>query len=293
MPIRDELLRLRDGRALAFAEWGDAASGSTVFFFHGTPHSRLWCPEPEVAAERGVRVITVDRPGFGRSDPQPGHRMTSWPEDVTELADALGAERFGVVGWSAGAKNAAACAFAIPRRLSGVAAVSGFRKPAREPPEDYRELQPKDLSTIELADRDPAAAVEQVAEREAEWGRRLAEDPTLIWEGSSGPAAGDRWFVDDPVRIAPWYAAIVESFRQGTIGFALEDVAEVLPWGFALADIEAPVHLFHGEQDGRQGPRLEYWSLAIPHAEVTIWRDVGHLGIVRHWAEILDAVRPA
>jgi pimeloyl-ACP methyl ester carboxylesterase len=59
--------------------------------------------------------------------------MTSWPDDVAELADALGAEQFSVVGWSAGAKNAVACAAKISDRLSGVAAVSGFRAAGVDP----------------------------------------------------------------------------------------------------------------------------------------------------------------
>ncbi len=84
-PIRDEVVRLRDGRALAYTESRDP-HGRPVFLFHGTPHSRIWCPEPQVAAQRGVRVITVDRPGFGGSDPkdplQPREHLDFWARTI-------------------------------------------------------------------------------------------------------------------------------------------------------------------------------------------------------------------
>jgi len=69
-PLRDSSIHLPDGRLLAFAEWGDP-KGRPVFLFHGMPGSRLFFPDPVVAAEARVRAITVDRPGMGRSDPQP------------------------------------------------------------------------------------------------------------------------------------------------------------------------------------------------------------------------------
>src|SRR5436309_3076234 len=96
-PARDSAIQLPDGRALAYAEWGDP-DGRPVFYFHGMPASRLFVPDPEAAAGEHVRLIAADRPGMGGSDPQPGHVVADWPADVVALADALGLERFGVVG---------------------------------------------------------------------------------------------------------------------------------------------------------------------------------------------------
>ncbi len=107
------------------------------------------------------------------------------------------------------------------------------------------------------------------------------------------PPEGDRWFFADPTRTRPWFAAIAESFRQGTIGYALEDVAALLPWGFSLADIEIPVLLFHGEQDaGQPREHLDFWIRTIRCAEVRVWPDAGRQGISRHWREVLESVAP-
>ena len=69
-------------------------------------------------------MISPDRPGVGRSDPKPGRALLDWPADVSSLADALGIERFALLGWSAGGPYALACAFALPDRVKAVALIA-------------------------------------------------------------------------------------------------------------------------------------------------------------------------
>jgi pimeloyl-ACP methyl ester carboxylesterase len=58
-------IRLSDGRRLAYAEYGDP-QGKPVFFFHGTPGSRLFHhPDASVAASAGARIIAIDRQDSG------------------------------------------------------------------------------------------------------------------------------------------------------------------------------------------------------------------------------------
>jgi pimeloyl-ACP methyl ester carboxylesterase len=117
-------LRLRDGRRLAYCEYG-AAGGVPVFFFHGWPGSRLdFAPNHESAASAGVRVVSVDRPGIGGSDPQPDRQVLDWPTDLGALADALELTRFAVLGFSFGGPYARACAYALPDRVITAGLVS-------------------------------------------------------------------------------------------------------------------------------------------------------------------------
>lgn len=100
----NQTIRLDDGRALGFAKYGDPA-GRPIFYFHGSPSCRLdwsWFGDEAWALSHGVRFIAIDRPGMGLSDYQPDRRLVDWPDDVAELADALGIETFGVWGLSAG-----------------------------------------------------------------------------------------------------------------------------------------------------------------------------------------------
>ena len=101
-PLRDSTVRLSDGRTLAWCEWG-APSGPVVLAFHGSPGSRVWWPGEAETRAAGVRLVTVDRPGYGGSDPLPGRRIVDWAADVADLNELWGIDRFGVVGWSGGA----------------------------------------------------------------------------------------------------------------------------------------------------------------------------------------------
>jgi pimeloyl-ACP methyl ester carboxylesterase len=48
----------------------------------------------------GVRLISPDRPGIGLSDPQPDRTIRDWADDIADLLDQLGVDRFAVMGWS-------------------------------------------------------------------------------------------------------------------------------------------------------------------------------------------------
>jgi pimeloyl-ACP methyl ester carboxylesterase len=79
---QEQTIRLRDGRLLAYAEFGDP-SGIPLLFCHGWGDSRLTRhPDDARTAALGIRLITVDRPGFGRSDFQPRRTLLDWPADI-------------------------------------------------------------------------------------------------------------------------------------------------------------------------------------------------------------------
>ena len=82
------------------------------------PASRLFAPDPVVTATLGLRLITVDRPGYGRSSGQPERRFADWPADVSELMESLGVESFSIVAHSSGGPYALACAAAM-RKSAG------------------------------------------------------------------------------------------------------------------------------------------------------------------------------
>ena len=108
---------LPDGRVLGWAEYGDP-DGPPVVFLHGTPGSRI--SRPDDTALAGVRLITVDRPGYGRSTPVRQPTLLGVADDVGALMSSLRIERFGLIGFSGGAPYAVACGARFPHRLTGV-----------------------------------------------------------------------------------------------------------------------------------------------------------------------------
>src|SRR5690606_10862687 len=73
----------------------------------------------------GVRIIAPERPGYGLSSPRRG-RLIDYPDDVLQLAAALGLERFSAVGVSGGGPAALAAAYRLPQRLTAVGLVSAI-----------------------------------------------------------------------------------------------------------------------------------------------------------------------
>jgi len=289
-PVRDDSIRLPDGRALAYAEWGDP-DGRPVFFFHGMPGSRLFFPDPDVATQEHIRVITVDRPGMGRSDPQPGHITGDWPTDVTALADALGLDTFGVAGWSAGTCYVFACAAMIPDRLTraaGTTSAAAMRYLFDQDGKIREELVDDDerliLTTLDEQGREAADA--RSAADAAEWVESLQEDPGLLVDGDDDP--GDEWLLEDADRKAAFVGSIREAVRQGADAMAPQFVAQVAPWGFRLEDITIPVHVWAGANDRTTPPdQMRLVAEKIPNVEFTVWPDVGHAGIAKYLRDVL------
>jgi pimeloyl-ACP methyl ester carboxylesterase len=257
--------RLRDGRRLAYDEVGDPR-GVPVLYFHGGGDSRLTRhPDDKIAESLGIRLIAVDRPGSGRSDLRARRSLIEWPLDVDQLADAIGLERFAVLGWSAGGPHALACARVLRDRVVSATVVAGLPEAA-----GFRQL-PHDLQlTFRLARRDPRLAVLPLAQ----WGRRVPP-PT-------GDAECDRAYA----------SGRLEAFRQGSRGLACELHMLARPWGFRPEEIRLPVSLWYGARD-RVCPASIGHDLAarIPGARLTVV-DEGHQLMFSRWRELLADLFP-
>jgi pimeloyl-ACP methyl ester carboxylesterase len=122
-------LKLGDGRTLHVYETGadDAAGRLAVFWHHGTPNIGA-PPEPLFAAaeELGIRWVSYDRPGYGGSSPHPGRDVASAAAHVSSIADALGIDRFALMGHSGGGPHALACGALLEQRVLGVVVGAGL-----------------------------------------------------------------------------------------------------------------------------------------------------------------------
>ena len=125
MVVRREL-RLVDGRTLCAYDTG-GREASALVWHHGSPQSGApLTPLVEAAARRGLRLVTYGRPSYGGSTPQPGRDVASAAGDVAQIADALGLDRFAVMGASGGGPAALACAALMPERVTGVVCLAGL-----------------------------------------------------------------------------------------------------------------------------------------------------------------------
>ena len=284
------LLRLPDGRCLAFDDVGDAA-GMPVIYLHGTPDSRLARhPDDSVAASAGVRLVSIDRPGAGDSDPHPGATLADLGADLTHLLDHLGIERAALLGWSAGGLFALASATVLGQRVLAVwlvgtmppveayadAGVLAALGPARRAfVEMAAELAPHEVAA-ELAQYlvphplDAALALDHVLESAGEQGRA---------ELAAVPGAAEQ--------LAEALAAAV----RGGFGGVEHDLALQLEPGLDLAAVEAPVRSFHGSLDLASPPEVGAWLASrLPEGVLDLVPGAGHHLLFPRWRGILRAV---
>ena len=276
-PAVDADTTLQDGRTLAYCEWGDP-HGQPIFLCHGAPGSRFFGPDSTATAEAGVRLITVDRPGYGRSSPKPGRQIVDWPADVEELAAALGIKEFDVAGHSSGGPYALACASTLPGRVKRVALISCIA-PYGEPSPN---LADDDDALTDLARRDLGRAAQEIADS-ASW---LVETPEHFLD-LPRPEPDAQLLVDPAIR-SMFVATIREAVTQGADAYGWDCAVERRPWGVALDEIGADIWIFQGELD-RAVPTSQAQALAaaLPSSQLRLFPDAGHGLILGNWSEIV------
>jgi len=280
--MREGVLEVRDGRNVAYGEFGDSA-GTPVLVCHGSAESRLFEIEPEWTAERGVRVVTPDRPGFGQSDPLSGRTVLGWATDAEDVVDALGIDHFTVLGWSGGGPHALATALALGDRVDAIALIGSFA-PIPLVPGAYDALSPAMQVLADLAPSDPAGAAALVTEVAKEW---VADPETFSLGGESPPA--DVAIEAHPVWGANLRAQVHEGLRR-TDGVAWDATALFATWGFDVAAIRQRADVWHGRSDSVMPFRNGEWLAGtMPNAELHPI-DGAHFIVFSHWREIVASL---
>jgi len=289
-PRAEGRFHLTGRRRLGYAEYGDP-SGPVVLWFHGTPGGRRQFPllGRRAAENLGLRVVVVERPGSGLSDPHAYEAVVDWAADVAEVADTLGAERFGVIGLSGGGPYALACAATptLAHRVAAVAVVGGVT-PSVGP--DATATGPIDLARraapVLSGLRRPLATL--VA------GGLLPIVPLghYAYRAFSGvmPEADQRVFADDEIQ-----AMFLDDLARTARGRfqALVDDARLFgrDWGFRLADVKVSVRWWHGDAD----PIVSFDAAKaaasrLPDAELVLRPGESHLGGFATVDEILGFI---
>ncbi len=275
----------QDGRRLVVAASG-APTGTPVVLMHGTPGSRFGPrPKSSVLYRLGVRLISYDRPGYGGSTRHRNRRVADASADVRSIADALGLDRFAVVGRSGGGPHALACSALLPDRVTRTAVLVGLAPSNAHGLDWYNGMTEANVKEHSMAETDDVALTEQLRAR----AQRTADDPESFIEFlRTQMTEADKRVVNGlPIR-----RQLLETYREalrcGPYGWVDDDLAFRSNWGFSLKEINGPVRLWHGADDNFSPVNHSHWLASrIPHAEVQVQLETAHFGAVEVLPEML------
>lgn len=278
-------IKLKDERNLGYALYGDS-NGKPLFYFHGWPSGRLMAAETDIAAKKlGVRVISIDRPGYGLSDFQDGRTLLDWPNDVLELAGKLKIKKFAVLGISGGGPYAAVCAYKIPERLTKIGIVVGLAPTYI--PKMLDELPW--LTKVIWASYARFPIVAKVA------------SILLYLNAKYSPGLGlfrfyfrsqyDRKILANANVRQRVKKSVKDAFRTGYKGAEWDLRLFTNDWKFNLKDIKATVYLWYGSDDKNVSLAMgKYYESQIKQSKLTIYPNEGHLCRINHEEEIIETL---
>jgi pimeloyl-ACP methyl ester carboxylesterase len=270
-----------DGSVIAVGVAGEP-DALPVLLCHGLADSRLSAQGfSPVAKELGLRVIAPDRPGTGGTDPRPLRRVVDWAQDAALVLDRLQVGSAALLGISGGGPFAAACAAAIPGRVSSLTLIAPLGAP--EWPTDG--MATGERMSLEVARRAPGFGGWFLSGLAA----LARSNPGLFLRIATSELPGsDRGAIGQPDAGAAFVASYTEAFRRGSQGVAQDLRVLTRPWGFRLGAIAAPTSVHHGDADNtvplQHGRR---YAAAIPGARLHVHPGHGHFSIGAAAREIL------
>lgn len=271
------IIDLPDGRSLDLDVSGPE-DGIPLVFHHGTPGSvRQFRAIQRAAHERGLRLVTFSRPGYGASTRQPGRRVVDAVADVAAVLAHLGTPRCLVAGWSGGGPHALATGARLPKQVAGILCIAGVAPYDAEGLNFLEGMGQQNIDEFGLA-LQGEEAIRPSHEAEAV-GLRNTDAAGLI-EGMATLLPD----VDRAVLTAEFgenlAANFAEGFRTGVDGWVDDDLAFVAPWGFSLAEIAVPAFVWQGSEDLMVPFTHGQWLAAhVPGATSRLQQAEGHLSI--------------
>ncbi len=281
-------IRLRDGRLLDLLD-NEVESDTAVLFHHGTPgNATSWGAWIDGLKGGQIRAIAASRPGYALSDRKAGRKVVDVVEDLSQVLDQYGITRFASVGWSGGGPHA--LAMSLDSRCVGVITLAGVGKYGKTDLDFLAGMGPENVEEfgISLKGEGPlrnwmnanAVGMQEVTGeglREAFGGLIGKADKEVLSGSFAEEMAGE----------------MRRALSHGFDGWIDDDLAFIQDWGFELADIKVPVHLWQGDDDFMVPQSHSHWlESKIPHAQLTFIPENGHISlIVKHRDKIVTQLQ--
>jgi len=281
---KEEALQLADGRRLQYAEFGDP-QGTPVIHIHGIlgcRYERL--PDDAATRDAGIRLIIPDRPGYGLSDPAPGHGYLDFADDLLALLDHLALDDCHIMGLSVGAVYGSAFAFQVPQRLRRLAMISTtppFRSFA-----DFVDM-PASLKLLIAFSKYLPSAARMITEMAI---HNACKDPDKFL-ANIPVCASDQAIFSHPSLQGHIKHCLLAGNTHHQSGFVEDILLSARPWPFPLTNMQTSIDFWHGTGDTHSPlSRVQPVIDAVPKQRFFPIEGGGHFLIYDHWQAILVAL---
>jgi len=270
---------LGQGRQLSWQEYGKSTA-YPVFYFHGLPGSSVEAESADVAAkELGIRIIAIDRFGYGESRSADGFGFSKFSDALAQLANTLNLNTFSLLGFSGGVPYALACASKLSEQVESIAIVASAADFSTSVMQEHYNPQSRPL--FELAAKDMELARQQIMP--------LAQNPDAALQYMlSNIATDDQRLFSQPQYHENYAKNINLALKQGAQGLVCDLNQLGLPWPFDIRTLRVPVSIWHGEEDPICGVAIaDYLAQTIPGAQLHRLPGKGHFFLFEHWRDVL------
>ncbi len=240
-----ESIELRDGRRLDVRVSGPI-DATPLIFHHGTPGADVPIRAMERGTlERGLRLVTTSRPGYGGSSRQAGRQVVDVVADTSDVLAWLGADRCVVAGWSGGGPHALACGARLDE-VSGVLVISGVAPFDAEGLDWWSGMGQDNLDEFATAVQGEDSLRALLGSFEDHFKAVTAAD--IVTSLSSVLPDVDKAVLSDEFG-EDVAAGFRQAFATGVDGWLDDDLAFTRPWGFDVGDVTVPTMVWQGSED--------------------------------------------
>jgi pimeloyl-ACP methyl ester carboxylesterase len=270
--MTDKKIKLKDGRNLGYEEYG-VSNGAPVLFFHGTPGARVnaVCTYMDSMAKKidgpSIRLIAMDRPGYGLSDAKQERTMDDTVLDVIELMDQLGINQFSMIGLSGGGPYALATSANLRERVKKIALICSLGPVYI--PELMENLSQEETATLRAALFAPDSLISYT--------QNVQKNPDAFVKNElKKMSENDRKAV--PSELIQGFIQMITEGTKNPEGMISDYKIYAKDWGIRFEDIKVPVHLWHSESD-QSVPifHSEYLVNLIPNSTLTRLQGFNHV----------------
>lgn len=252
--------------------------GRPIVFFHGFPGSHRQSIFLDRFAERfDLRILSVDRPGYGYSEPLAGG-LKAFVSALEGELDRLSVDRFFLLGVSGGNPAALCCAGYFGERVLAVGSVCGMA-PFPEIPDAFSPFQRRGFK---FARWTPERILRHSIDRfldSFDPKEKLKDLLRYVDER-------DREVLQRPDVNATLMESIELARRQGSAGIVFDIKSLSSAWPLKWSDIQAPYFLWHGERDRILSPEMSrYMQTRVPNAKLRLFPNEGHYSLPIDQAE--------